>query len=185
MQSIILASASPRRSELFKRICSEFDVLAADIDETPLVNENPEALVMRLAQQKAQCVFNKYPSAVVLGSDTLIACDEWILGKPKDQEDFMAMMSRLSDRSHKVHTAVAVVSSKQQLCCIVTSDVSFAHITEAEALAYWHSGEPQDKAGGYAIQGLGEQFVTHISGSYSAIVGLPLYETKRMLETFR
>lgn len=181
---IILASASARRSELLKRICSEFFVQAANIQETPLANEAPEVLVQRLALEKAQHVLALHPNAVIIGADTLIACDQQILGKPVDQEDFMAMMRTLSNRQHTVHTAVACISASENHCERVSSAVSFAHVSDAEALSYWQSGEPKDKAGGYAIQGLAEQFITHISGSYSAIVGLPLYQTKMMLKRF-
>jgi len=183
-RSIILASASPRRTQLLQSICPDFTVHPADIDEQPIASEPPSELVSRLAKEKANHVLSIYSDAIVIGADTLIACEKHILGKPKDLEDFLAMMSMLSGRSHTVHTAVACLSSQQQAFELVSSQVSFASISEAEALSYWQTGEPKDKAGGYAIQGLGEQFVMNLNGSYSAVVGLPLYHTKQMLQRF-
>lgn len=155
---------------------------AANIDESIGEGESAEALVLRLARQKAQCVFNEHIEATVIGSDTVIACDTEILGKPASQAHFMQMMKRLSNRKHLVHTAVACINKHMALDKLVSTEITFADITEAQAMRYWQSGEPKDKAGGYAIQGLAEQFIVHINGSYSAVVGLPLYETKQMLE---
>lgn len=183
MPSIILASASVRRRELLQRICDDFTVQPANIDETALAGEHAKELVIRLAEHKAQHILNTNPEAIVIGSDTLIECDAAVLGKPESQAHFMHMMKTLSNRQHTVHTAVACLTKDQVLCKMVSSEITFATISEQQALAYWQSGEPQDKAGGYAIQGLGEQFITRINGSYSAVVGLPLYETKHMLET--
>jgi septum formation protein len=183
MSTIILASASPRRCELLKYICDDFSVQAADIDETPQAQESPKALVHRLAIEKAKKVLSTNKNAIVIGADTLIAIDGKALGKPSSQSDFLAMMEQLAGRSHQVLTSVACVSAEQSLDLVISTDIEFAPLTKAQALAYWQTGEPQDKAGGYAIQGLGAQFVKRINGSYSAVVGLPLYETKQMLET--
>nr|WP_136251361.1 Maf family protein [Ningiella ruwaisensis] len=182
-KTVVLASASPRRQELLARICKNFVVESADIDETPKDNEAPETLVVRLALEKAKCVFNKHRSAVVIGSDTVIAFNNAVLGKPKDKADFMRMMSLLSDKTHRVLTAVACVTDSQQKTVLVETRVTFCEISEQDAIDYWNTGEPKDKAGGYAIQGLAEQFVKHIQGSFSSVVGLPLYETKQLVKS--
>ncbi|MFC4701059.1 Maf family protein [Glaciecola siphonariae] len=192
MAKVILASASPRRAELLRIICEDFAIEPADMDESPFEGESAKDLVLRLAKQKAELVLTSHINSeqaddrvLVLGSDTLIECGGEVLGKPTDQGDFLDMMARLSGREHQVHTAVACLSKEHTSIELVSSTIEFADITPEQAHAYWLTEEPSDKAGGYAIQGLGAQFVKRINGSYSAVVGLPLYETKKMLETYK
>ena len=163
-----------------------FELVKADIDETPFPAEAPAVYVQRLALAKAQAglarLSTPYP---VLGADTIVVVDHEILGKPVDFADFRRMMALLSGRRHQVMTAVALVSAERQLQQLVSTEVQFRPITEAEIADYWASGEPQDKAGGYGIQGLAAKFVKRIDGSYSAVVGLPLCETEQMLQQWQ
>ncbi|MDN5516733.1 MAG: Maf-like protein [Pseudomonas sp.] len=187
MATLFLASASPRRRELLAQIAVPCVTQIASIDETPLPGEQPEAYVERLARGKAHAglaALSNSPDAVVLGADTAVVLDGQILGKPLDFEDFRRMLAGLSGRSHQVMTAVALVSRQAEAARVVCSDVTFRHLSEAEICAYWASGEPCDKAGGYGIQGLAAIFVNRIEGSYSAVVGLPLCETAQMLGDF-
>ncbi len=181
MSSIILASASPRRSELLRQIGVTFSVQPADVNETPLPNETAERYVERLARDKALAVAASSPGAVVLGSDTSVVLDGVILGKPADQEEAVATLMRLSDASHQVMTAVALAQGEQCECRVVVTEVQFRKLSQAEVVAYVASGEPMDKAGSYGIQGLGGIFVSGLRGSYSAVVGLPLQETAALL----
>ena len=182
--SLILASASPRRRELLAQLGVSFSVQPADIDESVLAAELPGDYVLRMAREKAQKVIAANPGVVVLASDTSVVVDEFILGKPKDRADGMAMLQRLSGRSHKVLTAIAVGQGSELTCQLIETQVQFCHISESEQALYWQTGEPSDKAGGYAIQGIGGRFVTQIQGSYSSVVGLPLAETAALLEAF-
>ncbi|MCG9733974.1 Maf family protein [Pseudoalteromonas shioyasakiensis] len=183
--AIYLASASPRRKELLSQLGVEFSQFSVDADESQFPNEAPRDYVERLARLKAQSgVAMGYSDRPVLGSDTVVVIDDTALGKPLDQADFTATMKRLSGRTHQVMTAVAIADSEQVKSCLVVTDVTFKPLSDAEIDAYWHSGEPQDKAGGYGIQGLGGRFVSHLSGSYFAVVGLPLYETEQLLNEF-
>ena len=180
---LILASKSPRRKELLAQLTQAFTCYGADIDESVLTNEQPYAYVERLAIGKATAVRNKLTeSCWVLGSDTAVVINGEILGKPKDQQDSLNMLNKLSGQCHQVLTSIALVSAQQTLSKVVTTEVSFKPLTEQEMLAYWQTGEPQDKAGSYGIQGIAGQFVTNIKGSYSAVVGLPLYETAQLLQ---
>ncbi len=181
MSSIILASASPRRSELLRQIGVTFSVQPADVNETPLPNETAERYVERLARDKALAVAASSPGAVVLGSDTSVVLDGVILGKPADQEEAVATLMRLSDANHQVMTAVALAQGEQCECRVVVTEVQFRKLSQAEVVAYVASGEPMDKAGSYGIQGLGGIFVSDLRGSYSAVVGLPLQETAALL----
>jgi septum formation protein len=190
MPQLHLASGSPRRRELLTQIGVTFTTLSADIDETPYANEPPTAYVQRLARGKADAGLLSlandpaYSSACVLGADTAVVLDGRILGKPVDEAHALAMLSALSDREHEVLTAVAVVDEQRCETRIVSSRVKFRAIAPEEARAYWASGEPQDKAGSYAIQGLAAVFVESLTGSYSAVVGLPLCETAEILQRF-
>lgn len=185
MTSLYLASGSPRRRELLAQIGVAFTVVAATIDETPLADEAPRAYVERLALGKAQAGSTALTGpGVVLGADTAVVLDQRILGKPLDEADFLATLAALSGREHEVLTAVALVDGGRQEVLSVSSRVRFRLIDTAEARAYWVSGEPQDKAGGYAIQGLAAVFVQSLAGSYSAVVGLPLCETAQLLGEF-
>ncbi|MFY8327074.1 Maf family protein [Pseudoalteromonas sp. ZZD1] len=184
-KAIYLASASPRRKELLTQLGIEFSQFSVDADETQFENETPLVYVERLARLKAQSgVAQGYHDRPVLGSDTVVVIDNQALGKPTDKADFIATLQRLSGRTHQVLTAIAFASSNKVISQVVTTNVTFKTLTDAELDAYWLSGEPQDKAGGYGIQGLGGRFVTHISGSYFAVVGLPLYECEKLLSEF-
>lgn len=182
MNSIILASQSPRRAELLRQMQVDFAVLAVDIDESYYPEETPLVYVQRLALQKAQTAWqSSAQDKPVLGADTVVVSKGQVLGKPKDLADCRRMLKLLSGESHEVLTAVALVTGEQQLQALVKTQVSFKVLSQAEIDWYWHTGEPVDKAGAYAIQGIGGQFVLHIKGSYSAVVGLPLYETRQLL----
>ncbi len=153
------------------------------MDESRLSVETPENYVRRLAIAKAQCAYNALSATdrgPVLGADTAVLVDGDILGKPRDRADALAMMALLSGRTHRVLTGVALVDERVQYR-VSDNRVSFRSIGRAEAQAYWHSGEPADKAGGYAIQGLGAIFVSGLEGSYSGVMGLPLFETAQLL----
>ncbi|MBZ2168485.1 Maf family protein [Marinobacter sp. F4216] len=182
MCAVVLASASPRRSELLQQMGVSFTVQPADVDETPNSGERPDTYVERLAREKALAVFDDYPDALVLGSDTSVVLDDRILGKPLDQSEARTMLKRLSGRSHQVMTSVALVSKSGCRALVVVTDVEFRTLSEGEIDAYIASGEPMDKAGSYGIQGLGGIFVRELRGSYSAVVGLPLQETAGLLE---
>lgn len=183
MSELVLASASPRRVELLKQIGVKFTVLPSNICENVLADENPTAYTRRLALEKAEyCYKKQYNKSVVLAADTTVSIDGAILGKPTSQQDAVATLMRLSGRKHQVITAVAIMSNQSEDCVVVVSDVEFVPLTEAICHAYWQTGEPQDKAGSYAIQGLGATFVKHLSGSYSGVVGLPLFETSVLLQ---
>ena len=185
MTQLYLASGSPRRRELLTQIGVPFTVVSAPIDETPLPGEAPAAYVERLAQAKAVAGFAYTDGAgVVLGADTTVVLDGQILGKPENREEALAMLGDLSKREHQVLTAVALTDGQRSISRCVSTTVRFRTISFEEALSYWDSGEPVDKAGGYAIQGLGAVFVSGIEGSYSAVVGLPLSETAELLEQF-
>ncbi|QOE06875.1 Maf-like protein [Pseudomonas asiatica] len=185
MNPLYLASGSPRRRELLAQIGVPFSVVSAPIDETPLPNESAPAYVERLARAKAAAGLACLEGpAVVLGADTAVVLDGRILGKPENREDALAMLAGLSGREHQVLTAVALSDGQRVHSLCVTSKVRFRAISAEEAQRYWASGEPADKAGGYAIQGLGAVFVTGLSGSYSAVVGLPLSETAELLGQF-
>ena len=182
--TLILASQSPRRLELLQQIGLHPEVHPADIDETPLNDETPEDYVNRLARQKAEAVAQHYSDSLVIGSDTSVVIDDQILGKPESRDHFFTMFKRLSGAKHQVMTAVAVSDGQQTRSEVVITQVSFYAINDREIERYWLSGEPQDKAGGYGIQGLGALFVKEIQGSYSAVVGLPIAETGKILEKF-
>ena len=177
-----LASASPRRRQLLDLIGVPHVVSPADIDETPLPREPANHYVMRLARAKAEAVWRRKRDLPVLGSDTTVTLGDDILGKPESEEDAVAMLGKLSGRVHVVHTGIALrMPDEREFVVISSTQVQFAHLNEAQMRAYWTSGEPQGKAGAYAIQGLGAVFVSNISGSYTGVMGLPLYETAEML----
>jgi septum formation protein len=180
---LVLASASPRRRELLAQIGVRHRVLALDLDERRRPGEPLEAFVQRLALDKALAGWHALPAVEqgpVLGADTLVVLDGEPLGKPVDREDALNMLARLSGRTHEVLTAVALVTPEPRVC-LQRSRVTFRAIETAERLAYWASGEPADKAGAYAIQGLGAIFVRQLEGSYSGVMGLPLFETAELL----
>jgi septum formation protein len=180
-----LASRSPRRIELLSQLGLQPQVLPADIDEVPAVGQTPAdyAVAMAIAKARAASRMADEPQPV-LGADTDVACDGRILGKPGDRDEALAMLAVLSDRWHEVYSAVAVVHGERCESRLSVTRVRFGRITPADALAYWDSGEPADKAGAYAIQGYAARWVRAIEGSYSGVVGLPLYETCELLEQF-
>ncbi|MBJ7537704.1 Maf family protein [Marinomonas transparens] len=190
---LILASASPRRKELLSLLVKEFEVLPADIDETPNISEDAGDYVIRMAQEKAKASALKYQQqakdnkrAVFIASDTSVVVDGLILGKPASFDEAKVMLRMLSGRSHQVMTSLCLCDlSLQRLATKnVISDVVFRDLSDLEIEQYWQTGEPQDKAGSYAIQGVGSIFVECVSGSYSAVVGLPLFETSQLLAQF-
>ena len=186
MPQLFLASGSPRRRELLTQIGVPFAVLSAQIDETPLNDEAPAAYVERLARGKAGAGLALLTDnqGCVLGADTAVVLDGRILGKPVDEADALRILTALSGREHEVLTAIALANQQHCATRVVASRVRFRSISTAEIQAYWLSGEPQDKAGSYAIQGLAAIFVEGLQGSYSAVVGLPLCETAELLGRF-
>lgn len=186
MKKIILASASPRRKMLLEKIGLDFDVIPADIDET-ITEEFSNQLIEKLALDKAQYVAQKTSEpSIVIGSDTVVVIDSQILGKPKDKEDAKRMLSLLSDNTHEVISAIAVVDTETGLhsCESVISKVKFRKITESEIDNYIKTGEPEDKAGAYAIQGYASVFVESIEGCYNNIVGISVFKLAQMLKKF-
>jgi septum formation protein len=182
---VVLASASPRRRELLAQLGVPHEVLAVEVDETPLQGESPAALAPRLAAAKALAGRARSDGTrAVLGSDTVVEVSGRILGKPADRMDGLAMLAALSGGEHRVITAVALAAPGGRLMeASSTTVVRMRDITPGEAAAYWDTGEPAGKAGGYAIQGLGAVFIAEIRGSYSGVMGLPLYETARLLQS--
>ncbi len=189
MKQLILASQSPRRKELLTQLGYQFTTQAADINESVHGSENAKDYVLRLAREKAHAVFSTLPTqqksqSIVIGSDTSVVIDGDILGKPANEAECIATLLRLESKQHQVLTAIAVVSQQKKIKTIsklIETQVQFKALTLDEIKRYWQTGEPCDKAGSYAIQGIGGQFVTTIKGSYSAVVGLPLYETVQLL----
>jgi septum formation protein len=178
---IILASASPRRKELLDQIQVTYRVHPVDLDESPLPNEAPLDYVQRLAAEKsATCLALLGDSVPILAADTAVVIGDLIMGKPKDKDDALAMLRQLSGKMHRVYSAISLRGQEHGQAVSIT-EVTFRELTETEMLVYWHSGEPVDKAGSYAIQGLGGVFVESISGSFSGVVGLPLFETAELL----
>ena len=176
-----LASASPRRCQLLDLIGVPHLITPADIDETPHASERPDEYVMRLAREKAEAIWALHQDLPVLAADTTVVVNQEILGKPESEADAAAMLGKLSGREHLVHTGVALRTGPSVKVGISTTQVWFESLTPAQIHAYWASGEPQGKAGAYAIQGLGAVFVSNIAGSYTGVMGLPLFETAQML----
>ena len=183
---LFLASNSPRRAELLSQIKVRFEHISVEVDEIQQKNETSQNYVQRLALEKAQAGFKKnHQQGVVLGADTIVICDNVVMEKPTDKQHAQQMMTLLSANTHHVLTAVALVSAEKEALKLVTTAVTFKALTEQEISNYWETGEPRDKSGGYGIQGIAGQFVTHISGSYSAVVGLPIYETAELIKSFK
>jgi septum formation protein len=177
-----LASASPRRREILTAIGVGFTFAGVDIDETPATAECASDLVVRLAGEKAAAGKRSQQNGMpVVGADTIVLAGDRILGKPASQEDALNILALLSGRTHRVLTAVAIISADEMKLALSDTEVRFREITPDEARAYWQSGEPVDKAGAYAIQGKGGLFVESLSGSYSGVVGLPVFETAALL----
>ena len=180
MRKLILASQSPRRKELMEKCGLVFDVEAADIDETMNMAEDLREEVKRLAYRKAQHVLERHPSAVVVGSDTIVVVDGEVLGKPGDEADAKRMLRQLSGRSHEVMTGLCIINEDRCFTDVSVSTVRFEVLNEKEIDAYVNTGEPMDKAGAYAVQGIASRYISRIEGDYYAIMGLPLsmvYET--------
>lgn len=177
---VILASASPRRRELLSLLLEEFDCCSADIDETPISDELPEDYVLRMAVEKASAVKNE--RGVIIGSDTVVVLSGNILQKPVSVEDARGMLSALSGQTHQVMTAVAIMIDAELMTIISTTEVTFSTLEIPLIEAYLATDEPWDKAGAYGIQGIAGSFVRRIDGSYSSVVGLPLCETRELLE---
>lgn len=181
---VYLASASPRRRQLLSQIGVPFQVLSVDVDESIAAGEDAERYVLRLARAKAAAGLSRRSAArpaAVLGADTVVVAGGAILGKPADYADAQRMLGLLSARTHEVLTAVALATDDGVLSDLSRSEVTFREITPEEARDYWNTGESRDKAGAYAIQGYGAVFISGLRGSYSGVMGLPLFETAHLL----
>ncbi len=183
MKPLILASASPRRRELLGKMGLDFDVITADVDETMDPQKAPQEEVARLSRRKAEAVA-AHPSQILVAADTIVVCDETILGKPRDEADAVAMLTLLSGKTHQVMTGVTVRQGTRVETAVEITDIHFRTLSQQEILAYVATGEPMDKAGAYGIQGLAGLFVTGIHGDYYNVVGLPVCRLAGMLRTF-
>ena len=183
--SLILASASPRRRELLQQAGLVFTIIPSNIPEEARVGESPAEYALRVAGEKAIDVAKRYPGKWVLGADTIVVIDEEILGKPHDEADGYRMLRLLSSRSHQVMTAFVVVNpnGQEHACQVVTSSVTFKSLADTQIQAYLATGEPFDKAGAYAVQGLGASLIERVEGSYTNVVGLPIDEVLTVLRT--
>lgn len=181
MSKLILASASPRRSELLAQAGYVFEVCPAHIDETRRDDEDPSAYVARLALEKATSIHAQHPEAIVLGADTTVVLNGEVLNKPQSIEEAERMLRTLSGQIHQVHTGIAVVSSNAQRTHVETTDVTFATISEEELATYLVSGDSLDKAGAYGIQGYAARWIPRIEGDYFNVMGLPVAATVRLL----
>ena len=177
----VLASRSSRRADLLRSVGFEFLIEPADIDESVMPREDPRDYVRRMALSKAKHVRSDLP---VLGADTIVHVDGDILGKPIDRGQAISFLDTLSGRQHEVMTGVALSLQDRIECEVVVTEVHFRSLKQYEASQYWDTGEPVDKAGGYALQGVGAVFVDKVIGSYSAVIGLPVAETERLLSSF-
>lgn len=182
--TVILASQSPRRQELLKRIIPEFEIVPADIDETIKEFVSPEDYVLSMALQKAEHVAQAYPNDVVIGCDTIVTIDGEILGKPTSYEDAHSMLEQLNGRSHMVYTSIAIIGDDRTATATVPAEVKFFDLSEKEILTYLNTEEYVDKAGAYGIQGHGALLVQSINGDYYSIVGFPIAVVSRMLQAF-
>lgn len=177
---LILASQSPRRAELLRMLDLEFDIIPADIDESYLRHEAAPAHAQRLAREKALVIAERHPDALVVGSDTVVVIDRAVLGKPRDEEDAVAMLMRLQGRTHRVATGIAVAERDECLAETEIVRVKFRAFDEATAREYVATREPMDKAGAYGIQGFGAALVEWVHGDYFAVMGLPVQRMIRM-----
>lgn len=178
---IVLASASPRRAALLHHLKVGFRAVPSAVDEAPCPGEALPAYVLRLAREKAVAVATPAPT---LGADTAVALDGRILGKPRTEDEGVAMLRALAGREHQVCTGLFMRNGEREACRLASARVTFRHIDADEAAAYWRTGEGRDKAGGYGIQSIGGVFATRIDGSFGAVVGLPLRETDDLLRSF-
>lgn len=184
MNKIILASKSPRRRELLSMLGIEFDVIPADIDEQIDYNNDLVKEIQKLSFQKANAVFQDHQDNIVIGSDTIVFIDNKVLGKPKSKQEAKEMLHRLSGKTHQVVTGVTIISKEKTDTFASVTDVTFYELTDEEIETYVESVEPLDKAGAYAIQGKGSEFVRSINGDYYTVVGLPIAEVYRHLKSF-
>ena len=186
MARIILASSSPRRKELLEQVGLKFEIFSPDIDESVCIGESADHYVQRLAQQKAQAILAQFPDAIVIAADTSLVLDHKIIGKPESKQHAFEIWTELSDRQHDVLSGVCVLSSECDpntiQSMVVRTKVYFQKLSQLDMEQYWATGEPIGKAGAYAIQGYAAQFIQRIEGSYSNVVGLPLYETLQLLK---
>ena len=178
-KTLHLASASPRRAKILQALGLEYTAAGVDVDEVQLPGESPQEMVLRLARAKALSATTE--ADIVIGSDTAVVLGDAVYGKPRDEADCLRMLAELSGKVHTVLTGVAVRSGTRTATEVSVTNVQFREISRDEARAYWQSGEPRDKAGAYGIQGLGGAFVATIEGSYSGVVGLPVFETVKLL----
>ncbi len=185
---IYLASTSPRRRALLEQIAVSYRTLNVDVDEQMHPHEAPEVYVLRVALEKARAGWRMLDARVrrpVLGADTVVVVDGLVLGKPRDREHGLDMLTRLSGRSHHVLTGIALVGDEErEMSRLSVSTVTFRRMSEAECATYWATGEPVDKAGAYAVQGRAAVFISRLEGSFSGVMGLPLYETAELLRDF-
>jgi septum formation protein len=184
---VYLASASPRRRELLSQLGVDWELAAVEVDERISPGESPGEYVSRVARLKAaaaSALITRTTEDIVVAADTTVALGTEIFGKPADRDDCRRILSALAARTHEVYTSVVLAAGGRSEGALSRSEVSFREIDSAEIDAYWASGEPCDKAGGYAIQGLGAAFVRDLRGSYSGVMGLPLFETARLLKGF-
>ena len=186
MARIILASSSPRRKELLEQVGLKFEIFSPDIDESVCIGESADHYVQRLAEQKAQAILAQFPDAIVIAPDTSLVLDHKIIGKPESKQHAFEIWTALSDRQHDVLSGVCVRSSECDpntiQSMVVRTQVHFRKLSQLDMEQYWATGEPIGKAGAYAIQGYAAQFIPRIEGSYSNVVGLPLYETLQLLK---
>ena len=186
MARIILASSSPRRKELLEQVGLKFEIFSPDIDESVCIGESADHYVQRLAEQKAQAILAQFPDAIVIAADTSLVLDHKIIGKPESKQHAFEIWTALSDRQHDVLSGVCVLSSQCDpntiQSMVVRTKVYFQKLSQLDMEQYWATGEPIGKAGAYAIQGYAAQFIPRIQGSYSNVVGLPLYETLQLLK---
>jgi septum formation protein len=178
---IILASSSPRRTELLRLIRIDHEITPAHVDETQRAEEAPRVYAERLAREKAQAIAREHPDAVVVGADTIVVVDGHVLGKPEDATDAAAMLRHLSGRVHLVDTAIAVARNGAVKSAVEEVEVTFRTLSDAEIERYIATGEPMDKAGAYGIQGYGATLVQRVNGDYFAVMGLPLGLLVRLL----
>lgn len=181
---LVLASGSPRRSEFLSLLGLDFKVVKPDVDEVVLPNETPDALVTRLSVMKSGAVALLYPDTVILAADTVVSIDGQILGKPCDRADALRMIKQLSGRTHQVYTAVTVRHNKRIKTLCSCTHVTFSRIDDTLAHMYVNSGEGDDKAGSYALQGRAAMFIEKVEGSVSSVIGLPLSEVRELLLEF-
>lgn len=182
MAHIVLASSSPRRKELLQQLGLDFEIYSPNIDESVHENELVHHYVERLAREKAQTVLKLFPEAIVIAADTSLGLDGQIIGKPESKNHAFEIWKQLSGRWHDVFSGLCVATQQQMLSQVVQTQVEFQRLTTQDMEDYWTTGEPVGKAGGYAIQGIASQYIPQIQGSYSNVVGLPLYEFAQLFK---